>query len=320
MQKIFEHFPIMEVFVRLIYKKMLETGILKKRIVPNEKAKTEEKVDIEELQKYLTCQGIQKGDTLIVHSSMKGIRGFGLQPEEIIDILKNLVGNEGLLLMPVYPQYAETREKLVFHETYQEIFQYDVNKTKAWTGILTNLFWQSEGVVRGRYPNNTLAAWGKKNKEPFLDEMESDLAFDAHSAWRYCVDKHAKVLFLGIHAHHSLSEIHIAEDYLDERWPVKGWYTTKQYRILTNEGVIEKQCRVRKAFWTKYMTEYYGCYRLRNEKLLVEEKIGNINVSVIPDLCKFERYVEQCAVKGDLLYFRIPRKYIRTKKNKGEQS
>ncbi|MCM1048310.1 MAG: AAC(3) family N-acetyltransferase [Clostridiales bacterium] len=311
MQQIFERFPTAEVATRTIYKKLLESGLLKKRIIPNEKDLKQESINIEELRKYLASFNIKQGDTLIVHSSMKGIRGFGLNPEEIIEFLKNIVGNEGTLLLPTYPQYPETKEKLTYDEIYQEVFQYDVNKTKAWTGMLTNLFWQSENVVRSHYPNNTLSAWGKEKKDFFSDEMESDLAFDKHSAWKHCVDRHAKVLFLGIHAHHSLSEIHIAEDYLDELWPIKGWYTKKKYEIKTDDKVIEKECRVRKMYWTKYMTEYYGCYRLRKEGLLVEDKIGNINVSVVPDLYEFEKYVEQCALNGDLLYFRIPGRYYK---------
>ena len=203
----------------------------------------------------------------------------------------------------------KNKKKLTFDETYEEEFVYDVNNTKAWTGYITNVFRNRSDVYRSYYPNNTLAAWGKNKEQIFRDENDTDLAFGKNSAWKYCVDHHAKVLFLGIHAHHSLSEIHIAEDYLDEQWPIKGWYTSKKYRIIDGKKEFERTCRVRKNYWTKYMTEYYGCYRLRKEKLLVESKLGNINYSIVPDLYKFEKYVEDCARKGDLLYFRIPSKY-----------
>lgn len=309
MQWVFEHFPVMEILARIVYKKALELGILKNRIVPNEKAKAIEEVSINDLKENLTEAGIKKGDILIVHSSMKGIRGFGMAPEEIINYLKDLVGEEGMLLMPVYPQYPDSVTKLQYNEAYPKAYEYDVDNTASWTGLITNLFWKSEDVTRSHYPNNTLSAWGKNSTEIFREEMISDLAFGKHSAWGYCVEKSAKVLFLGIHAHHALSEIHIAEDFLNEKWPIKGWYTQKSYRIISGGKLVEKTCRVRKAFWTKYMTEYYGCYRLRKKKLLQEGKVGNINYSVIPDLKEFVKYVEGCAIKGDLLYFRIPRKY-----------
>lgn len=314
MQWLFEHLPILEVWVRMLYKKALEIGILKTRIIPNEKASITEAVNIEELRRFLNKIGLKKGDVLIVHSSMKGIKGFGLKPDEIIEYLKEMVGNEGILLMPSYPLYQETDTGLKFEEVYQEEFQYDIDNTPSWTGIITDLFWRSDDVYRSRYPNNTLSAWGNQKEIPFADEMESDLAFGIHSAWKYCVDKHAKVLFLGIHAHHALSEIHIAEDYLDDKWPIKGWYATKTYRITSGDKMVVKKCRVRKKFWTKYMTEYNGCYRLRKKKLLIEGKIGNINYSVIPDLYEFESYVEKCALKDDLLYFKIPKKYRKTLK------
>ena len=308
-QKLFEHFPYLEVITRHAYKKLLEIGILKKRIVPNEKAEDVKKVDPIELTYMLEDVGVKKGDVLIVHSSMKGIKGFGMSPQEVIDYLKSLVGTEGMLLMPTYPDYPSENSKYIFNEKYNEIYEYDVEQSPAWTGLITNIFRKQEGVIRSSYPNNTLSAWGKDNSKPFLSEMETDLAYDRSSAWIYCVDNHAKVLFLGIHAHHSLSEIHIAEDYLDKDWPVTGWYTEKQYIIKNNGNTIEKTCRVRKNFWTKYMTEYYGCYRLRKKGVLIEGKIDNINYSIVPDLFEFEQYVEECAQKGDLLYFRIPRKY-----------
>ena len=309
MQWFFEHFPFLEVWVRIIYKKALELGILRSRIVPNEKAETVEKENIDEVKKILEANGFKKGDVLIVHSSMKGIRGFGLSPEEVICYLKKLTGDDGMLFMPAYPVYPDTDDALHYDEKYSGIYKYDVENTPAWTGLITNIFCKDQDVFRSRYPNNTLAAWGKERQEPFKGELDTDLAYDRNSAWRYCTDRHAKVLFLGIHAHHSLSEIHIAEDYLDKKLPVTGWYTKKKYQIILNGKTEEKICRVRKKFWTRYMTEYYGCYRLRKEGMLKEGKIGNINYSVIPDLYFFEKYVEECASKGDFLYFRIPRRY-----------
>lgn len=311
MKWIFEHFPIMEVWVRIIYKWLLGTGVLKKRIVPNEKAREELKTDIALLDNYLDSQGVKRGDILIVHSSMKGIKGFHLGPDEIISYLKDKVGKDGMLLMPTYPDYPKTAHKISFETENLDTLDYDVQKTKGWTGIITERFRESKDVIRSRYPNNTLAAWGNRASEIFQGELESDLSFDRNSAWRYCSDHHAKVLFLGIHAHHSISEIHIAEDMLDKKWPVKGWYDTRKYNIIDGGEIIQKQCRVRKDFWTKYMTEYNCCYRLRKQGVLFEDQINNINVSFIPDLYEFESYVTKCAVKGDLLIFKIPGKYRR---------
>ena len=307
----FEHFPFLEVWVRIIYKKVLEWGILKKRIVPNEKADSNKSVSIKLLDEYLFKMGLKEGDVLIVHSSMKGIKGFGYSPNEIIDYLQNKVGKEGMLIMPTYPQYQEGHGNYIFDEVYQEMYEYDVSETISWTGIITNEFMKRQDVIRSKFPNNTLAIWGNKKEVVFKNDLESDLSFDRNSVWNYCYEKHAKVLFLGIHAHHSLSEIHLAEDRMDEEWPIKGWYTQKNYRIVDGENIIYKKCRVRKKFWTKYLTEFSGCYRLRKAELLKEHSLEGICVSFVPDLKKLVDYVEACALKGDLLYFRIPRKFYK---------
>lgn len=309
MTKLFQYFPFMEVWVRIIYKKLLEWGILKGRIVPNEKSTDAKKVSIKLLEQYMESMGIKKGDILIVHSSMKGIKNFGMSPDEIIDFLQEKIGKEGMLLMPTYPDYPKKSKKLQYNEQVDEIYTFDVQNTKGWTGIISEKFRQRKDVVRSSYPNNTLAAWGNGADEVFKADLESDLAFDEKSAWKYCADHHAKVLFLGIHAHHSISEIHIAEDMLDQEWGVKGWYVTKTYNIINNGNIITKKCRVRKDYWTKYLTEYYCCHVLRKQKLLYEGDIENIYVSCIPDLYLLEQFVTECARRGKYLIFQIPRKY-----------
>jgi aminoglycoside 3-N-acetyltransferase len=242
---------------------------------------------------------------------MSGIKGFGLTADEIIDYLLNKVGNNGTLFMPTYPDFPTINSKLKYEEHYEDILVYDPDNTKAWTGYLTEVFRHRNNTVRSKYPNNSLAAMSPYNEKIFEGELSSDLAFDKNSAWNYCMETHAKVLFLGIHAHHSISEIHIAEDRMDENWPVKGWYTEKKYKIIMGDKHIEKTCRVRKSFWNKYMVEYNGCYRLRKKGLLVERKIDNICVSYVPDVYKLEKFVEERAREKDLIYFKIPRRYMK---------
>ena len=311
MTRLFEIFPILEVWVRIIYKFVLSKGIIKNRIVPNEKAQDAIKVPKAKLDRYLDSVGIQTGDVLIVHSSMKGIKGFGLSADELIDILLKRVGKSGMLFMPAYPEYPSAAQSLSYNEMYNNIDTYDVSNTKGWTGYITEVFRCRKDVVRSCFPNNTLAGAGNDIEKIFESELESDLAFGKHSAWNYCLERHAKVLFLGIHAHHSISEIHIAEDQMDSKWPIRGWYAVKHYRIICGDKEIKKDCRVRKTFWNRYMTEYNGCYRLRKEGLLMENMIDNICVSFIPDVKKLTDYVTQRAVKGDLVYFKIPKKYRR---------
>lgn len=309
MDKLFEMFPYAEVFARIIYKYAMRHHILKKRIVPNEKAKNIEKVDIKELDEFLDKMGVKEGDTLIVHSSMSGIKGFGLSAEEILSYLEKRVGPQGYLVLPAYPDYKEMGIVSDYNEIDDTEYEYDVLNTKSWTGYLTEVFRKQNGTIRSCYPNNSLAVRGQNLETVFENELKSDLAYDRNSVWNFCMNNHAKILFLGIHAHHSISEIHIAEDYMDKEWPVEGWYAIRNYKIITEKGVVKKQCRVRKNFWTKYMVEYNGCARLRKEGLLLEGKLGNICVSFVPDIFCLEKYVEECAKKGDLVYFKIPRRY-----------
>ena len=55
--------------------------------------------EMEQLRQDLTALGVEQGDSLLVHSSMKAL-GTDLSPEQVIACLQDALGPEGTLLMP----------------------------------------------------------------------------------------------------------------------------------------------------------------------------------------------------------------------------
>lgn len=314
MKSIMEKQPWIEVLARRVAKHLTFIKNIFNKLNTKKKKKIGncEIIDKSILKNYLKGLGIKKGDILIVHSSLRPLKCFEMSPEDVIDMLLDLVGEEGTLVMPSFVTYNEHISG-EFEEVSTQEFLYNVQKSAAWTGIITDIFWRREDVMRSKFPDNSLAAFGKYAKEMFEKEDKGDLAHGQYSAWKFCSEHHAKVLFLGIPAFNAITEIHLPEDILDEDWPIRGWFKERKYEITDGEKVYKRKTRIRKQFWSKYLTEYRCSYELRKHDLLKEEILRNVPISFIYDLKTMEKFITERAKKGDLLIFRIPKRYYKKK-------
>lgn len=250
---------------------------------------------------YLDRLELNRGDTLIVHSSLNHLANIGMNAISVLNYLRERIGEEGTLVLPAFPIYNEKncREK--------DIYVYNPKKTASATGLMTNIFLRMPGVVRSRFPWNTLAAQGPLAVSMMENNMETDLAHGKNSAWEYCMNHHAKILFLGVRSSHTTTMVHVAEDILDEAWPIKNWYESKTFYI--QEGKKEKKMtiRVRKNDWGRYNASWYRSVCLTKDRILVENKIEGINIGFIADSKQLVDYILKYALMHKS-FFRVPKK------------
>lgn len=298
--------PRFEVFVRHVYYLFLKdiVGNKKKASI---KHKDAEKFDKSLLIDYVESLGINTGDILIVHSSMDALSQFGMSPKEIIDWLLELVGPEGTLCMPAFPLYRENDYSLD-SQTGETIITYDVKKTPCWTGLLPNLFLRYPGVIRSEFPYNPLAAIGKEAEAMMRDNLLGDKPHGKHSSWEYCVDHHAKVLFLGCQIHHSLTLLHIRED-LDDSFPVKNWYRRQSYLVKKDEEERRITIFERDPIWARYLTEMHSRRVLVREELIKVSTLNSIPFGFISDthVLKDRLFLQN---GFNLLTYKIPKRFI----------
>ena len=255
--------------------------------------------------KYIDSLGIQKGDILIVHSSMEGMRRADPNPKNIINYLTDLIGPEGTLVFPAFPiinlKYDENR-----------VQTYNPKRTPCWTGMLPNTFLGYEGVIRSLFPFNTLAARGPHAKPMMTNNLLDDVPHGKNSSWAYCVAHHAKILYLGISIAECNTVLHMADDILGDDWPIDNWYEIQRYKIKTDEGIIEKTIRVCSSFWVKYNTCYNFNGKLKKLGFLTETDVDGITVGFAKDSNAMMKYVIEQAKKGKIRY-KIPRRYWKGK-------
>lgn len=155
---------------------------------------------------------VQAGDILIVHSSMKSLGPVEGGPQTVIAALQQAVGPQGTLLMPLFSHIAEDR-----------VFR--MASTPSRTGLITEIFRTTPGVLRSRNPTHSVGAWGKRAEE-FVADHEKTSALGAGSPFHKAAQAGADVLMIGTTLT-TTSLVHVAEaiarvPYLG-KWGYTGW-------------------------------------------------------------------------------------------------
>ncbi len=147
--------------------------------------------------------GINKGDTLLVHSSLKSLGGAS--PNEVIDGLRDALGEEGTLVFPALSYLNCNPSKPTF----------DYYETKSNVGALPEFFrTQVNGVIRSMSPTHSCCAIGKNAEFVTSGQIKDVTPCGANSPFRRVMELDGKILFIGcgmncntsMHAVEELSE------------------------------------------------------------------------------------------------------------------
>ena len=143
------------------------------------------------LIRNLEAMGIQRGDTLGVGLSFKSIGVLEGGPGALIDGLLEAVGPDGTLMMNTYTEYfygAEVEKGWVD-------YVFEVESTKASTGIVPETFRRRTESVRSRHPTHSVAASGRH--ADYLTRSHDEHA-DAYMPYARFAEVGGKCLAVGI--------------------------------------------------------------------------------------------------------------------------
>ncbi|MCK4553672.1 AAC(3) family N-acetyltransferase [Candidatus Parcubacteria bacterium] len=164
---------------------------------------------IPELKKIFEDQGVKRDDTLCIFSDITSFgipktikertRGSNLDLllDSYINTLKDLVGENGLVVMPTFT-YSACKGEI-----------FDVNKTKSEVGALTEYFRRQKNVKRSLHPIFSFAAWGK-DAESFL-ELENFDSFGDESILGKLFQINAYYVLFGVSMHQSATFVLYSE-------------------------------------------------------------------------------------------------------------
>lgn len=117
--------------------------------------------------------GIEKTDTLFIHSSFKSLGSVEGGAGTVISALETVIGQEGLILMPSFNLLPSREERTE---------SWDVEKTPSTVGWLTEFFRQMPGTYRSDHYSHSVAARGKGAEVFVADHLRCD---GYQSPWDY---------------------------------------------------------------------------------------------------------------------------------------
>lgn len=156
-----------------------------------------------ELLEAIKKMGIEKNDTVLIHSSMKAIGEVEGGADTVLDTFMEYL-EEGLLVLPAHTW-------AFINETYNV---FDPKKEETCVGILPNLFIKREGVVRSLHPTHSVAAYGKDASEFVKGEECVGTPCAPGGCYDRLRERNAKILLLGV-GHERNTFLHCVEELLE---------------------------------------------------------------------------------------------------------
>ncbi|MFN3554347.1 MAG: AAC(3) family N-acetyltransferase [Bacteroidales bacterium] len=251
------------------------------------------KLSSEEFLHILTSLlDLKKGDSVLVHASFGNLKP-DFSPEKAVEILMNVVGKEGNLLMPYYPYDSKK-----FLES-GEVF--DVNSTPTRSGILSATFSMFPEVKKSIHPIKAMAVWGKDRDFLISDHQFSKTPYDEHSPYGKLLNiNNAKSIGLGVfknlvvHAAEDIVECYpryyepifyegFVKDYHENlvkiTTPVHGNIkmvpSCEYLRITECPGYAEVSFKKRRFYTSNYLSAFKHIKQITEEHGLTAEKVLN---------------------------------------------
>ena len=185
-----------------------------KKLLKSWLLKTLWRYDQQALMRTLQAQGVNPGDTLVVHAAWKNDNGFAGSAKDFIDTLKTVLGPEGLLVMMSMPyQNQSTREYLAQGKVF------NVKRTPSMMGLLSEVFRRGQGVVRSLNAAHPLLAWGRDAQSFIADHHLSQCSFGADSPFARLAPRKAKLLLIDA-PFNTITYNHYLEAELAARFPL----------------------------------------------------------------------------------------------------
>jgi len=153
---------------------------------------------INKLVHEIESLGLEKGDTLLVHSSYKSFGGVEGGPQAVIDALLEVLGNRGTLIMPT------------FNFDFCKGKPWDVRSTPSHMGAITNMVREHPEAKRVFHPIYSFAILGKHAGTLTSEKYKS--SFEKKSLFGKLRELDGKILIVGLSYTNSMTFFHHVEE------------------------------------------------------------------------------------------------------------
>ena len=247
--------------------------------------------------KELQAMGITQGDVVMVHSSWLTHNGFKGRPIDMINCLKQLVGESGLLIMPSLSyQNESTRDYLLRNKAM------NVKRAPSMMGLLSEVFRRGKDSLRSLSPTHPLVAWGKRKQEFVAGHETCSIPFGDESPFSRLLDLNGKILTIDV-PFSTITFTHFLENRIASSL-VFPLYEDKLMigKLLDYSGLLhEIPVKVLSQQANSLRREQRLVDELDQQNLINRKKVGNTDLMLI-DCQQMTACVDGMVKKGNVFF------------------
>lgn len=257
------------------------------------------KYSADDLLAEMCKMGMKNGSVVFIHSSMTEFYNYTGTAVELIDKIIEVIGKEGTLMMPAYPNSKKALFKTAL-ETDEVVFE--VNNTPSGAGYLTEVFRKYKGVSRSINLQHSVCVYGKSANYFVNEHHLSEVAWDEFSPYFKLGQINGLIFSLGLESYlRNTTIIHCTESALRHTYKYFASFFGENisYKYLdknNNVGVHEIIVPIKGAVRSKaVIKKHFDLSRFKRSK------ISNLNIEMVESRYMFKRCIE-LAEKGISIY------------------
>ena len=223
----------------------------------------------QEISHGLRSLGINSGDVLHVHSSMRALGPVEGGFDSLVGAFSDVIGMEGILSVPTHTWNIVSDDQPVFHQLH----------TRSNLGAFPNYFLDRPDSLRSIHPTHSVAAIGSRAAEFVAGHENDSTACSPEGPYGKLIGLDGKVVLLGVNLNrctffHCLEELAgCGEIWSLQMDPVKRW-------TIAADG--SERCLAYRGHINGVSHHFYRAeYDLLAEKILIQSFIGPCPVKVL---------------------------------------
>ncbi|WP_412851818.1 AAC(3) family N-acetyltransferase [Ectothiorhodospira shaposhnikovii] len=213
----------------------------------------------------------------MVHASWRPGNGFLGRPSDMVTTLKDLVGHQGLLIMPSLTYQNESSREFLARGV-----PMDVRRSPSQMGLLSEVFRRGKGVRRSLSPTHPLLAWGHRAEEFLVGHDEALVPFGPQSPFGRLLEWNGKILTIDA-PFSTVTFTHFLEDRIAQTLPVPLYEPEPmEGTVIDYEGVARKvPVKVLSATANRLRRDDLLEAELLKEGVLKRRRVGNTRLGLL---------------------------------------
>ena len=182
------------------YKKKQQQAHLKQQQVKNAFISKDQLI-----QDLIDC-GIQKGESVLIHSSLSKIGYLKNGPKDLVEALFAVIGKKGNVLMPNSPN-AEFQLNYI-----KKNRLFDVKNSVSKLGAISEYFRLLPGAKRSEHPTEPVSCIGPDAEYFTQTHFGEKTPYTKNSPFYKLTEKKGKILYIGVTFANAGTSLHLLED------------------------------------------------------------------------------------------------------------